>query len=141
MKLKSVLGLLLLTFVLQSCNDNIRTPLNVVDTKPPMRAVYSEIQSRIFNAKCTTSGCHGPNEAFPNLTIGNSYSDLTSKKSPLFGVIAIKPGDADNSNFIKKLLGTASGEIMPTKSSGFSTLSKSEIDSIKTWVNNGAINN
>jgi hypothetical protein len=141
MKLKSVLGLCLLTLSLLSCNDNIRTPLNLVDTKPPMRAIYSEIQSRIFNAKCTTSGCHGPNEAFPDLTAGSSYSDLTTKKSPLFGVIAVKPGDADNSNFVKKLLGSASGEIMPTKSSGYSLLSKSEIDSIKVWVNNGAVNN
>lgn len=145
MKITTVLYLCLTFSFLLSCEDKIETPLTFKDdpSKSAMKASLKEIQSQVFDNKCATSGCHVINETFPNLSNGLSYASLVGVMSPGYEEILVKPGEADKSVLIKKLIGNSTmyGKLMPSVSSGFSAVPQAQIDSIKAWINNGAKNN
>lgn len=87
----------------------------------------SDIQT-IFNAKCIN--CHG-NQGGLSLI---SYTTLMAggNSGP-----AVSPGSAANSLLVKRIEGT----IPPQMPLGASPLSESEINLIRTWINEGALNN
>ncbi len=132
-----------LIVLLNSCEEKIRTPLNIpIDTTiGPMKAKFSAIQSTVLNNKCATSGCHINGGTFPNLTDGVSYASLFKVQST-YNSLLIQPGNAMGSVLYMKIIANPNfGGIMPSKSSGFSALPQAQIDSIKAWIDNGAINN
>jgi len=95
----------------------------------------------IFNANCTSSGCHNASAAAGlNLNQGQAYANLVNldatSESNLKRVL---PGDAQNSYLIIKLEGRQNvGGRMPLNRS---PLSDVQIQNIKNWINNGANNN
>lgn len=110
-----------------------------ISQDPPV--ALSEIQSTIFTPNCAFSGCHGgaspvlglnlePGQTFSN-TVGVTSSQNSSLK-------LIQPSDPDNSYLIRKLEGTGSGSTMPK---GASPLSSEDIDSVRSWVSAGALDN
>ena len=93
----------------------------------------TEIQP-IFTANCT--GCHGGQN---NLFL-NSYSNVMAGDSNNGPVIIA--GDADNSILVQKISGTANfGGRMPAGNSSYFDNHQDELQLIKDWINEGALEN
>lgn len=147
--MKIILPLWIVSFIiiaLSSCADNIteRVPTLLDPEIPPpgtkeMRARFSSIQDTVFNASCALSGCHIAGGQSPNLSQGVAYNAIVNIPSSE-GLDQIEPGDADDSYlFIKISNGPGiSGDVMPQ---GSPPLSQAIQDSIRAWIENGALNN
>jgi hypothetical protein len=100
---------------------------------------FSEIQASVFTPDCATSGCHagGNPSAGLNLEAANSYAMLVGIQSGQdAGLQRVEAGDPDNSYLVQKLEGTASsGQQMPPGAA----LPQSEIDVIRQWITDGAL--
>jgi hypothetical protein len=103
----------------------------------------SQLQTSIFTPKC--SGCHtGLGSSLPgvqNLTAGNTFASIVgvaSIEQPALKRVA--PGDPDHSYLVQKIEGAAgiSGQRMPL---GGPFLAQSEIDQVRAWIAQGALNN
>jgi hypothetical protein len=109
----------------------------IVVTQPPTQSVSfaGQIQP-IFNANCT--GCHGTNGGL-TLTAGVSYSQLyhVPASSSCTSLHRVFPNDANNSVLYLKVVGSTCGSRMPQGGS----LSQTEINLIRDWINQGASNN
>lgn len=119
-------------------------PLPPAPPPPPpppgvVMPVFSDIQAQILSPSCATSGCHagGAPAGGLNLTAGNSYAALVGIASTEdANIMRVVPFDAVNSYLMQVLDGTAaSGTVMPP--SGM--LPQTSIDAVRTWINNGAI--
>lgn len=137
------LATLVLLFFITGCSENITTecePFSGSQTAKTLSS-FSEIQKEVFTPSCALSGCHaGSNlQANLNLIAGESYNNLVGKQSllnPAF--LRVKPGDSENSFLVKMLRNSGNGSsLMPPSGK----LSDAVIDSIVTWINNGALNN
>jgi len=96
----------------------------------------------IFTNGCVNQGCHpGGSAPFP-LQSGQSHSALvgvTSTTGTCAGALQrVRPFNADSSSLIRRLEGTSCGVQMPF---GFPALPQSEVNLIRDWINQGAINN
>jgi len=110
------------------------TPEFAKDPNPPrppevLKPTFASIKANIFVPKCIK--CHNPDGNADRVPL-ETIEDLV--KSPLEVVI---PQNADESGLILVLLEGARGK-MPPENSGISPVSASEIEIIKTWINNGA---
>jgi hypothetical protein len=127
--------------IINSCADHIveSTP-SIIDKQNQNKvlAEFSSIQTRVFNLSCSVSGCHDGN-IFPNLSEGSAFSNIVGVTGSS-GQNLIEPGDANNSYLYLKIIGTSGilGDQMPKWQD---PLPGEVIDSIKTWINNGALNN
>ncbi|MEK7850372.1 MAG: Ig-like domain-containing protein, partial [Deltaproteobacteria bacterium] len=93
----------------------------------------------IFNSECTLCHMSGGQAAFLPLTDGVSYYNLVSKASTYTaGSKLVAPCDSSNSILYKRISGTSAGPQMPK---GVSALSSSDQNLIKTWIDEGALNN
>lgn len=121
-------------FLLEGCYKDVMLPSSASggggstgggdnNTVPPDSVTFAKYIVPLFAANCTT--CHSGNES-PDLRAANAYSALTSGKF----VVA---GNAANSVLYQKV---SSGEMPPGGG-----LKQSDIDLIKNWINNGALNN
>ena len=132
---------LLSTIIIFSCAEHIveSTP-SILDVKNEntVLARFSSIQSKVFNLSCAESGCHG-DVTFPNLSEGSAYNNIVDVLGSS-GQNLIEPGNADESYLYLKITGAPGifGEQMPK---GKMPLEKEMIDSIRVWINNGALNN
>lgn len=100
---------------------------------------FSEIQANVFTPSCATSGCHAgaaPAQGL-NLDATNSYAMLVGVASQQSaGVQRVNPGNPNTSYLIQKLEGTAaSGGRMPPAGA----LQQSDINTIRQWITDGAI--
>jgi hypothetical protein len=104
---------------------------------------FSEVQA-IFTANCTSSSCHGgssPQEG-QNLTAGQAYSNIVnvaSREIPSY--FRVKPFSSDSSYLYMKITGDpriASGTAEMPKGG---SLQASDIQTIKNWIDQGALNN
>jgi hypothetical protein len=102
-------------------------------------ANFSEIQANVFTPNCATSNCHaGANlQAGLDLSAASSYAMLVGVASTQSaGVQRVNPGNPNNSYLIQKLEGAgASGSRMPPSG----PMPQSEIDTIRQWITDGAI--
>lgn len=132
-------GLLVLT-ALCACGENM--------TGNGQISFAAQIQP-IFTSSCALSGCHGsgnlqPPEKPMNLSAGQAYSNTVNVSSAQLGSMdRIEPGQPDRSYLVHKIQGThltvgGSGVRMPA-SGNF--LSQSQIDLIRNWIAQGALNN
>ena len=106
----------------------------------PLASNFKSIQANIFTPSCATSGCHSGSAPPEGLLLsGNSsFTNLVNiESSQVPSIDRIEPGDADNSYLVNKIEGTASvGQQMPRN---LPALSLAKIQSIREWVDNGAI--
>lgn len=101
-------------------------------------AEFAAIQVNVFNPSCAIGGCHDGSES-PNLSEGVAYNSIVNRGSSQSNLNLIEPGDPDNSYLYRKLVGgNISGGIMPR---GQNRLSTAITDSIKVWIEDGALNN
>ncbi|GAB4318931.1 MAG: hypothetical protein Kow0074_08410 [Candidatus Zixiibacteriota bacterium] len=95
----------------------------------------------IFTATCAVSGCHNAATAQEGLVLdaGNAYDnivDIASSQNP--SIKRVNPGDPDNSYLVMKIEGTAPGDRMPR---GRPALSAAQIQLIRDWIEQGALDN
>ncbi len=131
-----VLLILAIGFTVNACE---KEPIPEPEPEPDPVSFNNEVQP-IFTTYCAYSGCHDPSteSAQLDLTDSASYAELVNTASFLFsGQTRIIPSDTINSVLIKLIKGQASPR-MPF----FSTaLSDQNIETITTWVAQGANNN
>ncbi len=93
----------------------------------------------MFTPTCATASCHsgGAPPAGLNLQDGNAHAALVGIASTQdAGLLRVNPGNPNASYLIQKLEGTASsGQQMPPGA----PLAQSEIDVIRQWITDGAI--
>jgi uncharacterized protein (TIGR03118 family) len=113
---------------------------------PPPQVTLTQLQTQIFSPICSV--CHtGIGTTLPgvqNLTAGHTFTSVVNVASIEVPTLKrITPNDTVNSYLIQKISGTATvGAQMPD---GCPTtqpcLTPTQIDLVKTWVSQGALNN
>lgn len=137
--IKFLLFVTTISFLFVACEDKIVTDPEPNPTPSGMSAKLSDIQVKVFNVSCAISGCHGGSgvSANLNLTSGNSYSQLVnvnSLENP--SLKRVLPNSSAQSLLIRKLEGNGTSLMPPS-----GKLSKEIIDSVKAWIDRGALNN
>lgn len=118
--------------------------LRIIPVIPPgnMPISFSSDVQPIFTRSCAKFGCHiaatapfgfvlEQGQAYANLVGVQSAEDSTLKR--------VEPGRSDLSYIIRKLEGTALGDRMPADGPPY--LPDAEIQLIKDWIDQGALDN
>ncbi len=118
-----------------SDDDPVAPPPVGPPTVPDSVSFQNHIQP-IFTARCAVSGCHvSPNpRAGLDLTQGVAYANIVNVTATAFNGVRVKPADPDSS--ILYLL-IESGQ-MPAQGSRLTSV---QIQTIKKWIVNDALNN
>jgi hypothetical protein len=126
-----------LVAMLSGCSEESTTEPTPNITAPLSK--LSDIQSKVFNQNCATSGCHGATNTQANLllTDGSSHGSLVSVPSILYPQFnRVEPFSSANSLLIKIL----KGEVNPRMPYNGTPLASAVIDSIAKWIDKGALN-
>jgi uncharacterized membrane protein len=130
--MKTLLLFLLVAGVFSAC---VHSPLEPIGSSPTVSAncnpdtVYFQNQILpILTSNCSMSGCH-------NATDKKEGVDLSSY-SAIIKTAEVKPFNANKSELYEVLLETDPNKIMPRPPAA--PLSTTQIELIKTWINQGA---
>lgn len=96
-------------------------------------STFEQVQTEIFDGSCATSGCHATGGRSPVLSPGQSYGNIVDVQHRS-GVDYIEPGKPEMSYIMSKVLGTASGGLMPPSG----PLSDDKIKLLSNWIQQGA---
>ncbi len=119
---------------LQSCYKDVG-PIEPEGELPQNGISYAEDVQPIFDQNCIA--CH-PSSGNLDLTSGQSYNQLVNVNASGYSGKRVVPNDAEASVLYKKIDGSgAYGGNMPIGSS----LSTTQINIIKLWIEEGAQNN
>lgn len=131
-----IFGILIIS--LASCSDGIVSECETIPTNIVMRSNFSSIQSELFDKNCATSGCHIGQFAAASLDLskGNSYKNIVGVKSS-GELMYIEQGNSSRSYLYQKVSSSDVSNVMPPSG----RLNQPFIDSLKAWIDNGAINN
>ncbi len=130
----------LFVFTLSGCSgDGTAAPAGNAPT------LLADVQP-ILSLNCASAGCHGGTAPQQNLTLGTGLSrnatvNVASQQLPAMSLIT--PGQTASSYLIHKINGThlgagGSGDRMPP---GGGSLATADIDTIRRWVEAGALDN
>ncbi len=118
-----------------ACSDNTENLITGPDDggdEPAGEVSYSSDVQPIFNGSCTS--CHGSSG---NVSL-SSYSALINSVGNNYGSNLVVAGNAAGSGLVDKIEPNPDhGSRMPVGGS----LTNSEIQTIRTWINEGAKNN
>src|SRR6056297_2906604 len=103
------------------------------ETAPAVKVSYSQQVRPILSDKCFA--CHGPDEQ--TREAGLRLDTETDMLADLGGYAAIKPGNADDSEAMRRMLSSDPDLHMPPKES-HKDLTPEEIEIIRRWINEGA---
>lgn len=120
-----ILASTVVLFVILSCKDTI-APTTSDIVFPSSNVTYTQHVGPLFQQTCALSGCHTQNGIDPNLEYPASYTSLLDY---------IRIGDPEHSTLVQYLEGTLQPQMPPP---GKATLTKNQIDGIKTWIREGA---
>ncbi|MGB2867161.1 MAG: c-type cytochrome domain-containing protein [Bacteroidota bacterium] len=116
-----------------SCQDNVTGPGPSDVVFPDSAVSYSQHVEVLFQQSCVSVGCHGGSNPGGNLNLERpSYRSLRDHQPQL-----IISGDGANSLLIERL----DGRVQPQMPLRMQPLTQNQINGIKKWVNNGALNN
>lgn len=134
MKILKYLSVSLLAIFAISCSDGIVSELPSDNVE--IRAEFNSIQKNIFDAYCIS--CHAGEFASGGLDLssGKSYDNLINKLNASGNQNLISPRKSDESYLVIRLTADNS-QIMPPTGAIDSHL----IDTLKVWINSGALNN
>ena len=127
------------TFIMLGCER-----AGPLEPEPPgSEAKLSTIQTRIFDINCALSGCHGGGspQLGLNLSAGQAYSSLVNVTSTeQASLMRVAPEDPENSYLMHKIRGDAGivGARMPL---GRAALSAEDIELVRQWIEDGALDN
>lgn len=119
--------------VVSGCDDSGNQPNSGSPNPPGGTLTYSGFVAPTFIIYGCT-GCHGASGGSNGLNL-TTYQGLMAGGNSGAAVIA---GNGAGSLLVRKLLGTAPGSQMPL---GGTPLPSTKIDSISTWIDQGALNN
>ena len=137
MRFRILFMLMTIATLTVACSTNtenlVNEPEEGGENTPPIEQVsYANDVQPIFNGTCTN--CHGGSGGV-NLT---SFTALMSSVGNNYGNNVVVAGDADASGLVDKIEPNPQhGNRMPTNGS----LTNTEIQTIRTWINEGALNN
>ena len=136
MKNLSLSVLLFIAVIGLACTENtenlVAAPDDNDNNEPISEVSYADQIQPIFNNSC--AGCHGSSGGV-SLT---SYNALMSSVGNNYGENLVVPGNANASGLVDKIEPNPDhGARMPTNGS----LTPTEIQLIRTWINEGALNN
>ncbi|KAA3612536.1 MAG: hypothetical protein D8M58_20445 [Calditrichaeota bacterium] len=105
----------------------------------PVKSTYSSISTQIFDQRCS---CHHSGQT-PGLQSSTAYTNIIGVSNFANTMNYIEPGKPDSSYLFQKIIesGNISGSRMPRDGATTGHLSQVELDSIRTWIENGALNN
>lgn len=135
---KILLPIILVSFISTSCSEDNTTQPPPSSNAPLAR--LSDIQAKVFNTSCATANCHASGSAQAGLVLseGQSYANLINVNSVLFpGNKRVDEGNSSESVLVQML----TGQRTPRMPYNLSPLSQAVIDSIKKWIDDGALNN
>jgi hypothetical protein len=134
-----IFPLLLLVFLIGCSEENTTQPDPTLPSAVPTSRL-SDIQQKVFSQSCAFTNCHGQtsNQANLLLTDGNSFSNLVNVQSLLFPQFTRVIPDSSSKSLLIKIL---KGEVSPRMPLNSDPLDQAVIDSIATWIDNGALNN
>jgi mono/diheme cytochrome c family protein len=136
MKNLSLFVLLCIAVIGLACTENtenlVAAPDDGDNNEPISQVSYADQIQPIFNNNC--AGCHGSSGG-----VGlSSYLALMSSIGNNYGENVVVPGNANASGLVDKIEPNPEhGSRMPTNGS----LTPAEIQLIRTWINEGALNN
>jgi len=129
------------TTTLTVINPDNSTANRQIPTLPATVTLSGYVQP-VFTQSCATVGCHaGPSPAQGlDLSDGKAYGSTVGVTSSEVGsLLRVEAGNADSSYLIDKVEGTQTvGSMMPKTGGPLSSL---EIQLIRTWINDGALDN
>jgi len=142
-----VAGTYVVNLVVNDGKSNSEADSVTITTSSTSQVSYSGSVQPIFNNNCTSCHGSGGTASFLFLTSGVSYNNLVNQPStrtgtPPSGTLVI-PYDSANSVLYQRIsgVGLPSGEnTMPPPSTGI-TLSTSDQNTIRNWIDQGAQNN
>ncbi len=108
-----------------------------------LEPTLSSIQANVFDLNCALSGCHAgssPQQGL-NLSRGQARANIVGVRSNQRpNLLRVEPGNPDGSYLFQKITGAAGilGERMPR---GRPPLSAEQIDAIRQWIADGALDN
>lgn len=113
---------------------------NAVDggNSVPLAATLSSLQANIFTPQCVNAGCHPGGGAPMSLAVGQSYRAMVNVPSAYTGFARVTPGNSNQSALYLKVAGGTLGARMPL---GGQSLARAAIDSLRAWIDRGALNN
>lgn len=141
-KCVAIIGIFFAMMLLFGCNSssNNNEGSNNNGGAPIANPSFATNIQTIFNSSCAIGNCHD-NTAQGGLVLlsGQSYGNLVNvPSSGEPNRTRIIPSDADNSYVVVKLEGRQNvGERMPLTGS----ISSTQLQNIKNWINQGAQNN
>ena len=105
------------------------------------------IQANIFDVvggkpSCATAACHGGAQN-PNLSSKtNSFNNLVGKPSGQNATLNyVEPGDSAKSYLFTKLISAVGGARMPQNNTTYFDIHPDELQNIKDWIDEGALDN
>lgn len=129
----TILLFILYSLIASSCLQNVED-ITITDTVSEIS--YSQDIQPIFNSNCTS--CHG-SVRNGNLAMRN-YNELMSGSGIRYGTDLIIPGNASESGLIDSVEPNPESGIMRMPQGG-PYLTPNQIQLIRTWINEGALNN
>ena len=109
----------------------------------PYHSDFEWIQHTIFDVSCAKAGCHAGSspDAGMNLSHGYSHAALVNVPSThTDGWVRVKPGAPQESMLMVQIGGEAGPPIEGTMPWGQPKLCDPQIDAIRRWIANGALN-
>ena len=143
MKNLFLISLISIILIILGCTNNTEDLVSAPDTgeenpDPIEQISYADRVQPIFNTTCGGGGCHtsGGNANGVNLS---GYTQTMNSTGSSYGGKVVIAGNANASPIVDKIEpGPTHGNRMPL---GGSPLSSTQIQTIRTWINEGALNN
>lgn len=132
-------GLLVTSFFIAGCkkDDGIvgpdGSPSDVIF--PPSNVSYSQHVQRLFNQTCALVGCHSSQEGPDALKLDNHYNAVFQG---VRGGRVIYPGSPETSPLVFRIEGRLPPRMPPNTTN---PLNQNQINGIRTWIAEGALNN
>jgi hypothetical protein len=89
----------------------------------------------ILSDKCF--GCHGPDSGHRKAGLRLDLRDAAMRPAKS-GEIPLKPGDAAGSHLLERITSTDKDEVMPPPEAKMERLTKSEVETLRRWIAEGA---
>lgn len=120
-----------MAFLLFSCKDEITSTEDIVF--PASNVSYSKHVSVLFQQKCALGQCHAGSDPKGGLNLEPpSYNNLMNHIPRL-----VTSGQSNNSLLVQRL----DGRIQPRMPYGRDPINDNQLNGIKKWIDEGALNN
>jgi hypothetical protein len=118
---------------LPGCKDQVTDPNTNPIVFPDAGVSYSKHVEALFQQRCALSGCHSSGAAAAGLALTMpSYSSLMNHQPEL-----VTPGASNNSLLVQRI----DGRFAPQMPLNSQALTANQINGIKKWIDEGALNN